>query len=109
MYRPEQWVLIKITGTDPHYRVFGSWRGGFATSDEWRLNSGIVRVEEDNDFYYFYGHSGSCYQCYKKSYGTDHMGLYNTGSIEEYCKNSGGLMEIIPDMPNVMEMEWIIK
>lgn len=32
-YSPEEWQIIKINGTDPHYRVFGSWRGGYTTGD----------------------------------------------------------------------------
>lgn len=107
MYTPHNWVLVKITGTDPHYRVFASWRGGFADGDRWRMNSGITSVEEDENYYYFSGHSGSTYICHKKCYG--HLGFYNEGVLQNYCDKSGGHMEYIDEMPeNIMTMDWII-
>lgn len=71
---PEAWVIIKMTdireGADcVHYKVFGSWAGGYLDGDRWKMNSGISRVEEDDMFYYFYGVSGSCYACHKEAYG----------------------------------------
>jgi hypothetical protein len=106
-YYPHNWVLVKITGTDPHYRVFGSWRGGFADGDSWRMNSGIVSVEEDETFYYFHGYTGSVYKCNKNCYGN--LGMYNTGIIQDYCERSQGTMEMVDEMPDVMLMDWIIK
>ena len=70
---PEQWVIIEIKDekTDtPLYKVFGSWLGGYLDGDRWRMNSGITSVEEAGDYYYFFGETGSCYQCPKKRYGT---------------------------------------
>lgn len=58
---PDKWVVLKI---DNYYKLFASWIG-----DSWKINSGITKIEEDEDNYYFFGFSGSCYKCYKKSYG----------------------------------------
>ena len=107
-YAPEQWILVKINGTDPHYRVFGSWRGGFVSSDSWRMNSGIVRVEDCGDFYQFYGHSGSCYACHKEHYGRERMGPYNNAVLSQYCDNSQGTVVAIEEMPDIMNVDWII-
>ena len=64
---PDKWVIIKIgSGSESNFKVFGSWAGGYLDGDRWRLNSGITKIEEDQDNYYFYGWSGSCYQCHKK-------------------------------------------
>ena len=49
MYTPDGWMIVKITGTNPHYRVFGSWRGGYLSGDSWRMNSGIISVKEDGE------------------------------------------------------------
>ena len=72
-YRPDRWVVLKIDyahpENDPIFRVFASWAGGYADGDSWRLNSGIVNIEEDDDYYFFHGHSESCYQCRKGNYG----------------------------------------
>ena len=59
MYTPDKWLLIKVNGENPHYRVFASWYGGYLGSDSWRMNSGITKVTENNDSYLFEGESGS--------------------------------------------------
>ena len=66
---PERWVILKIEGNETYYRVFGGWSGGYTSGDSWRMNSGIVGIEEDEDYYYFEGHSGSWYKCNKNGYG----------------------------------------
>lgn len=103
VYIPDRWMLIKITGTDPHYRVFGSWFGGYLGSDSWRMNSGINDVIEEEDFYIFKGYSGSEYRCYKQAYGAH---SYGYGIADDYAKNSGGKMEVLSDMPDVMNLNW---
>ena len=67
-YKPDNWVVIKMDGDNPHYRVLAGWSGGYLHGDSWRINSCITRVEDDGDCYNFYGSSGSCYSCYKESY-----------------------------------------
>lgn len=64
---PDRWVILKVS--DTLYKVFGTWRGSYLNGDTWRLNSGIEKVEQDDDYYYFFGFSGSCYKCHKKRYG----------------------------------------
>jgi hypothetical protein len=54
-HNPDKWVIIKITGKDPHYRVFCSWYGGYGGSDSWRMNSGITKLIEEDDYYLFIG------------------------------------------------------
>ena len=64
---PDKWVILELP--DNNYKVFGTWAGGYLDGDRWQLNSGIKEVEQDDDYYYFTGFSGSCYKCKKKSYG----------------------------------------
>ena len=89
---PEHWVILRIPTEDnidiPYYKVFGGWRGGYIDGDRWKLNSGITKVEEDDDYFYFYGYSGSCYKCHKKGYGLKE-GMFSFGS---YCQ---GVLETI--------------
>lgn len=59
---PEKWIILSVQGVG--YKVFASW-----TDDSWKINSGIVKIKEDDNFYYFFGYSGSCYKCHKTSYG----------------------------------------
>ena len=83
---PDKWVVIKIENTETFYKVFGSWAGGYLDGDRWKLNSGIVSVEEDDDNYYFTGHSGSCYKCNKNGYGV--MTSYSQGVLNDLIENS---------------------
>ena len=103
-YRPDNWILVKIAGTHPHYRVFAVWRGGYINGDSWRMNSGVVGVDEDDDYYYFKGHSGSVYECHKLAYGR--IGGYGSSVLYGYVENSAGTLEVIQEMPDVMNIEW---
>ena len=106
LYNPDRWVLIKIGGINPHYRVFGCWSGGYLDGDSWRMNSGIVRVEEDEENYRFYGSSGSCYVCGKYGYGYTFYGYRIAKSYED---KGGELFRIIEEEPkDIMNMDWII-
>ena len=76
-YTPNNWVVIKFTQqvksgntgygrtVKEFYKVLGGWSGGYLDGDSWRLNSGIVDVEETTDSFIFIGGSGSRYICDK--------------------------------------------
>ena len=92
---PEKWVLLK---TPDCYKVFGTWAGGYLGADRWKLNSGIKSVEQDSDYYYFIGLSGSCYKCHKNSYGT--ITSYGSGVLNELIKESG--VDLVKDFENTI-------
>ena len=72
MNHPDSWVIIKITGTGstPLYKVLAGWSGSYLYGTSWQLNSGIVKVEDDDlEHFIFTGYSGSMYKCRKDSYG----------------------------------------
>ena len=52
-YIPDKWEVVKIPldNNEHIYKVFGTWYGGYAASDYWRLSSGIVEVVEHDLFY----------------------------------------------------------
>lgn len=106
MTTPEEWVVIKITNKDepkdpinnPVYKVFATWRGGYAGRDTWKLNSGIDRVVRMQHTFDFYGYSGSCYSCPKDSYGPGSVwcqGILN--NIIEKAREAGYDVEIMPN------------
>lgn len=68
-YKPDNWVIVKINSKEhgTYYKVLGGWSGGYLHGDSWRMNSGIGRIEEDDQTYSFYGYSGSVYICNKQS------------------------------------------
>lgn len=65
VYYPDAWQLVYIKSHQPHVRVFAEWKGSFDTPDSWRLNSGIVNVEETDDTFVVEGSSGSIYTLHK--------------------------------------------
>ena len=70
-YSPDAWRIIKITpwpekkNQEVIYKVLAGWYGGYLDGDYWKLNSGITKIEEDGNFYVFFGYSGSSYRCHK--------------------------------------------
>jgi hypothetical protein len=105
-YNPDNWVVIKLTGEDPHYRVLAGWSGGYTTGDSWRMNSGITKVEEDEAFYYFYGSSGSSYRCCKESYK---LRMNNAGIWDQLQQIHGDKVELMPEDTDWMKLDYIIK
>lgn len=99
---PERWVIIKLP--NDNYKVFGTWAGGYLDRDIWKLNSGISKVEQDENFYYFIGFSGSCYKCHKKGYGI--ATSYLLGVLNKIIERGNGhikLMEDADDWANVTQ------
>jgi len=98
---PENWVVLKINGPEPYFKVFAGWRGGYLNSDRWKMNSGIVGIEEDEDYYYFEGHSGSRYKCNKNGYGLkDGMywfSSYVQGILESIIEKSPVPIEVLDE------------
>lgn len=105
-YFPDNWVIIKIKGDDPHYRVLAGWSGGYVTGNSWRLNSGITRVEEDKHHFYFYGSSSSCYKCDKGSYC---LRMNNAGAWARLQELHGDKVELMPEDTDWLAMDWILK
>ena len=107
-YNPDKWVLLKFNHKGKvFYKVLASWYGGYARGDSWKLNSGCTKIEEDENLYFFHGHSGSVYQCHKKTYGMSAytMGILN--SFFEQVKDMDGVtLELLPDSTNFMELDY---
>jgi hypothetical protein len=108
---PDKWVVVKIPtfpamdggNGEPLYKVFATWAGGYDDGDRWKLNSGIVKVEQDEEYFYFFGYSGSCYKCHKKGYGF--MTSYGAGTLDGIIKQAseaGVDVEIMPETKNWM-------
>jgi len=97
---PERWVILRLP--DNNYKVFGTWSGGYLDGDRWKLNSGIEKVDQDDDFYYFTGFSGSCYKCNKRSYGV--ATLYGQSVLNKIINTNEQieLMDNVEDWSNVV-------
>lgn len=100
-YYPDRWMIVKIiehhNDAKTHYRVFATWGGSYLGGQSWKMNSGIVSVDEDDKYFYFNGASGSVYACHKDKgvYGAFSHGLMTLHYMVEQVR---GLIEIV-EMP----------
>ena len=91
-YRPDRWVVIKITTPKEHlYKVFACWSG-----DSWKMNSGITQAQLVDNSWEFEGYSGSVYSCYRDLYGTTAYGGSVLQSFIKEIVTQGATMEIMP-------------
>lgn len=104
-YTPDNWVIIKIKGDDPHYKVLAGWSGGYTTGDSWRMNSGITKVEETDDHFLFYGSSGSCYKCHHAAYG---LRMNNSYVWKQLKEKHGDKVEMMDENTDWHEVDWVI-
>jgi hypothetical protein len=105
-YTPDNWVVIKFNGDDPHYRVLAGWSGGYLHGSSWQLNSGITRVEEDGKLLNFYGASGSCYRVHKESYT---LRMNNASIWDQLQAKHGDKVELMDEATDWLAMDWIIS
>lgn len=105
-YTPDNWVIIKIKGDDPHYKILAGWSGGYTQSDSWQMNSGITKVEETEFLYRFHGWSGSVYECGKNSYCLRMNNAHVWAALQE---RNGDKVELMPEDTDWMNMDWILK
>lgn len=96
MEKPDKWMLVRITGNDPHWRIFATWHGGYTYGDSWRFNSGIKSVKEEDDYYDFVGYSGSVYRCRKTGYGVT---MYGVSVLKDLIDKSGNKIEALWEEP----------
>ena len=102
-YNPDKWMVIKITGKDlpPVHKVFACWTGGYLDGDSWKLNSGITKVTEKTDYFFFDGSSGSVYACRKGMYGSTGYGQSVLAGLTKRAADNGITIEVLPE-----ETDW---
>ena len=93
LYKPDNWVILKIDDS-PLYKVLAGWSGSYLHGNSWRINSGIVRHELKDNYWYFYGQSGSCYQCHVDGY---QLRMNNGGVYSELKSKMGDTVNMIED------------
>jgi hypothetical protein len=108
-HAPDKWILVKITGDDPHYRLFGSWYGGYGGADSWRMNSGITSMIEEDDHYLFIGSSGSTYACHKDTYGASSYGMSVARSYQEKLAPHFQILDEVDATDVINANDWNIK
>jgi hypothetical protein len=89
-YRPDRWAIVELKFNDDEQavrKVMGSWYGGYAGSDSWRLSSGITKIVDADTHYEIHNESGSVYLCGKECQG---MSGYTAGVYESFRKDLEG-------------------
>lgn len=86
--------------------MFACWYGGYAGSDSWKLNSGVVSVTQEGNVYSFKGSSGSVYECHADSYGTNFYGGSVLGNMFEDAAKNGIVIEILNEDVDFMTLTY---
>ena len=106
-YSPNRWMVVSIThNTKTHYRVFGTWGGGYLNGDSWKLNSGITKATLEDGVYQFEGRSGSVSHCRENSYGSTGYGWGVLNSMIEQSAENGTLIQILEEDTNFLELNY---
>lgn len=95
-YTPDLWTVVSMTDEDGERtdKIFGSWYGGYAGSDSWKLSSGITQVVEMANKYEVHNVSGSIYHCYKNNHGVSSYGSSVLNRFIEQAQASNGKFKI---------------
>jgi hypothetical protein len=107
--KPDKWLVIKIGVSEPIYKVFASWYGGYLDGDSWKINSGISEVQKEGDHIDFHGYSGSCYRCHKNNYGISSYGERILDSMMNHPDLPGGEKYKIEIMDETTDWENLIN
>lgn len=99
-YFPDKFVVIEIKSSHypPTRKVLGSWYGGFAGANSWRISSPIEKVLLVGDVYQFHNASGSVYYCHKDTEGMSMLteSVYNGWLAEAAASTDGSNLHIVP-------------
>ena len=99
MNTPDYWQLLKITHDgNTIYKVFATWVGGYTTGDSWRINSGVVKVNDRDGLLDFIGDSGSIYRCAQNEnvYRTSSYSQGVLNNLIQAAKKVDGVIEVVP-------------
>lgn len=103
MDTPDNWVIIKIKHPkEIMYKILAGWSGGYLDGDSWRMNSGIVKVQEEGNHILFHGYSGSVYKCRK---GSEMIRMNSAGIWKQLKEAHPDLVELIEYVDFVKEFK----
>lgn len=108
IHTPSNWVILKIEyAGNIIYKILGEWSGGYSTGESWQLNSGIVGMDENDNYYSFHGFSGSTYECRKNKYGIH--GAYVQGVLSnliQRAEEQGGQITVVDEDVDFSAIKW---
>jgi hypothetical protein len=108
-YIPDRWIMIRFESEETIvHKILAGWSGSYLEGQSWKLNSGVVKVEDDGQCYLFHGSSGSVYRCHKGAYG---MNMIMSDTFNRWIRNksAGDIpfnMTMLPEDTNFMEINY---
>ena len=101
-YTPHNWVVLKISNEGKeYYKVLAGWDSSFDMS--WRMNSGITRVEKDEDYLLFHGFSGSVYRCHERDCNLSNITL---DIYEQLVERFGEAVKLMSEDTNWLNIDY---
>lgn len=96
LYTPDRWVMLEFTkdGAVTSKKVLAGWHGGYTGSDSWKLSSGVISIEDRDDYWEVTNHSGSIYRCYKKSNGMNSLMMSMLSTWKKQVKADSALNDV---------------
>ena len=107
-YAPDNWVVVKLQqeeGPDV-YKLVAGWSGNLTGGDYWQINSGIVRVEDHETYYVFFGASDSEYRVWKDHYRETHAMSGIISQLRDYYSGIEDYELILPEDTDWVNFEW---
>lgn len=67
--RPNAALVVRISKDEESiHKLISGWDGGYTWGSEWRINSGITKIELVDGLYMVHGSSGSIYSFHENQY-----------------------------------------
>jgi hypothetical protein len=99
-YTPDNWVIIKVDDSKENfYKILAGWSGGYITGSSWKM-------EEQDNYYKFYGNSGSYYVCHKEAYG---LRMNNAHIWQQLKEMYGDKVQLMDENTDWNKIEWKTK
>jgi hypothetical protein len=103
MKEADKFVIVKIEeGNNIFYKAILGWYGGYLGSDSYKVNSGISKLEEIDDYYLIHGYSGSMYKVYKKSMGFTSLTSQIYDSLKEVAEINNFKIELVENIQDLI-------
>lgn len=104
-YHPEayRWLSIKQPDDSIVVKVFASWTGSYLHGDSWKLNSGCLRIEDNEDELIVHGYSGSIYILNKNDEGM--LTSFTASVLDDFLTRLDGIGRLV----SYEEVKEIIK
>lgn len=118
MNNPDKWVLVELAndtadGGDKLVKVLGSWYGGFAGVDSWRMSSGVVgpATRDERGCIHLTNYSGSVYVVHEDAYGMSALagGVFSTLQESLAAANDGNTIRLLTKEEALSYVDSIMK